>query len=146
MLDRIAQLARSAATLVACLTIGAGCALNGVPVERTSLLGYEVAGQVWEAPDAARALAHEASKRAPAEPSLHPDLLKGPVFSFGYWSEVWFAGDAASRRIADLRAALLSENVKQAMMPRQGFTVEDAKISIRYWVPAGVAVPPIEIT
>ena len=61
------------------------------------------------------------------------------------WSETWFSGHAANRRIASLRIALLSERVKQSVVQPSGFTVEDEKVCVRYTVPAGVAVPAIEV-
>ncbi len=152
VLDRLAQLAHVAALAIACLCVGEQVTVGPVEVRRSSLLGYEVAGQVWEAQDAARAAAHEASMQASDDASPEPRptaarppgrLLKAPHKSLGRIAEVWTEGALCDARLRALRAGPLAPYVEERATTLRSFHGHRREVVITY--PAGFAVPAIEV-
>lgn len=130
----------SALLLVAQLLLSERAQVGALAVQRTSLLGYEINGQVWEAAEAALVLGHAAAL-AEAAPALHGDLLRSVVRD-GVTFETWLDGAPARRREAALRRALGS-SVRRDTTRASGFgddTVD--KVTLRY-VSRG-PVPAIE--
>lgn len=161
MFANVVPLAVRAVAVIACLVIGEADTLGSVAVERTTLLGYRVGGaggQVWEADDAARALAYEASQAALAEqpalpglevatpratPRLHPDVKHAPYRRLGgRVVEVWRAGDAAEARYQDLYASEVKYDLRRATAKGIGL---DRRSEVEFDYPHGIAVPAIEV-
>lgn len=145
----LASLFATAISVVSCLCIGQANTLGAVRVGRTSLLGYEVAGTIWEAQDAARALAYEAGKASAAEPRAAPalprELLKPPFrIMGGRVVEVWRGSPddpAVRRRLDALRGSVVGPHVTEAWQKGQGLG-RSSTTEITY--PFGYAVPAIE--
>lgn len=144
MLDRIAALVVAAMTTVATLCVNETGRLGAHAVRRSSLLGYEVAGQTWEAQDAARALAFAAQVAIVETPArARGRLLKAPHKSLGRIAEVWIEGTLVEARLRELRSGPLAPYVEQNTRTPRGFAAGQRMVTVTY--PAGFTVPAIGV-
>lgn len=150
MLDRIAALAAAALLSLSSLLHRETAVVGVELVTRSSLTGYDVAGQHGLGIDeAAQVLAERAvaemDAAAAARPTRpHDDLLTAPHQMLGgRISETWRLGDAANRRLYALRGSEVGRYVTQVLHRGSGLFGSKHKLEITY--PAGRSVPAIEV-